>query len=919
MNRKTAVKGMATGWDPRSDLLGRLLGPALGHLSPTSRYSMAIAIMALAVTMRALLDPVLGTSTPLLPLVPAALVCACLVGFAPALTATLIGPVLMICWLACKGEIEHFTPWALHVALFILSSTFMAALIHIAQRAYRDQGQALSAAKQSEQRALIRESQLHLIADAVPVLIAYVDHEHRYRFTNRQYEEWFGYRADELAGAHARDVLGDEAYERVRPRMVEALRGNTVEFEAQVPYSRGGTRFVMAHYVPDTGPDGQVRGYVALIQDLTQRKRAEVQLTDAKERLTLALRAGRAGTFEWDIQTDVTLWSDELLDLYGFRRGEFIETHQGWLACVHPDDRERIAASAQTALSRGFNQVDFRIRRHDTGETRWLQARSKVMYDSEGRPVRMLGVNVDITEHKQASEALRDSERNLQLIYNSASDALCLLHAESAQSYRVVSANEAFLRLTGLSRERVDGQAVDNVWPESSYDLFCAKASEAIASAQNTFFQVHFDSPDGRRIGETTLIPIAGRDGGPTQLLGTIKDVTAGVQAELALRLEAQRKDEFLAMLAHELRNPLAPIRNIAHMLTRGEPKTAMTAEFGAILQRQTDQLTRMVDDLLDVSRITRGAINLRKELLTLDRVLRGAVENLEPTLRTKQQVLSVQWLAQGHHVIGDETRLTQVFSNLLSNASKYSPSGTTIEIIVKEDDSSTVICVRDSGVGIDPQMLTQIFDLFVQGDRSLDRRDSGLGIGLTIVRSLVDLHDGSVEARSAGLGSGSEFVVRLPLAHPMPAAQIVAPVLNAEAAPASRRVLIVDDNVIAADTLELIFQQEGYTTRVVRDGESVLPVVEAFSPGLVLLDIGLPGVDGYVVAQSIRSRYPQRPVRIFAVTGYGSPEDRALALSCGFDAHFTKPVHPNVLLSAAANILGTAATDGAVETEAAP
>ncbi|HEV7609601.1 MAG TPA: ATP-binding protein [Steroidobacteraceae bacterium] len=366
-----------------------------------------------------------------------------------------------------------------------------------------------------------------------------------------------------------------------------------------------------------------------------------------------------------------------------------------------------------------------------------------------------------------------------------------------------------------------------------------------------------------------------------------------------ALSEADQRKDEFLAMLAHELRNPLAPIRNVAYVLSKGATDPETVKRSGQMIERQANHLTRLVDDLLDVARITRGRVVLKREAVTLDSVVEAALETVQPALDLRSQTVTVRRAAEKVFVDGDSVRLCQVVANLLTNASKYSPQRARIDIVIDGSGGNATIAVRDPGLGIDAQLLPHLFDLFLQGDRTLDRAQGGLGVGLTIVKLLVEMHGGNVEARSAGLGKGSEFIIRLP--HVRPESVPRAPDLDvARKRPRPRRILVVEDSLDAAESMRALLRTEGHEVEVLQDGAAALARLEEFRADIVLLDIGLPRMDGYMVAHAIRERFAlagRRP-RLLALTGYGRDEDRAAALKAGFDAHLAKPVDPRRLLA---------------------
>ncbi len=368
-----------------------------------------------------------------------------------------------------------------------------------------------------------------------------------------------------------------------------------------------------------------------------------------------------------------------------------------------------------------------------------------------------------------------------------------------------------------------------------------------------------------------------------------------------AVKQADRRKNEFLAMLAHELRNPLAPIRNAVHIMrgTTVEPATLHWAR--DVISRQADHMSRLIDDLLDVSRIVQGKVVVKPESLDLASLVERSMESSEPRLAARGQRLTVTLPDCPVRLHGDPVRLAQVLSNLVNNASKFSPDGSTIELEAGFDGAQARICVRDKGCGIEPEFLPHIFELFVQGDQTLDRAQGGLGIGLTLVKHLVELHHGDVEAHSNGPGTGCEVRVRLPALAGAPALLATTPPPNAtpaaDAQP-SRRVLVVDDLAASAETLMLLLEMEGYTVRIAADGPSALEAAQEFRPDVVLLDIGLPGMNGFEVAQRLRAMPVCCDALLVALTGYGEAESRVRSVEAGFDFHMVKPADVGLLLS---------------------
>ena len=389
---------------------------------------------------------------------------------------------------------------------------------------------------------------------------------------------------------------------------------------------------------------------------------------------------------------------------------------------------------------------------------------------------------------------------------------------------------------------------------------------------------------------DVVVTPIPGPTGTPEQFLSVSRDVTEQRQAEEALKEADRRKDEFLAMLSHELRNPLAPIRNsvdIFRLIGSNEPALVAGSD---MIERQVMHMVRLVDDLLDVSRVSRGKIQLRKEPIDLVAAVEQAIETSQPLISARRHELTVSLPEGPVRVEGDFTRLAQVVLNLLNNAAKYTePRGKILLTVLKEHDLA-VIRVRDNGRGIDSVALKSLFDLFYQADRNLDRSDGGLGIGLSLVKSLVQMHGGTVEAHSAGRGKGSEFVVSLPCiadieAKP-PTETIVAPAKAGRAV----RILVVDDNLDSANSMALLLRLEGHEVLTAHDGKQAVEISLRERPDVVLLDIGLPELNGYQVCEAMRAAGLTETL-IVAMTGYGQKEDRRLSMEAGFDDFQVKPV----------------------------
>jgi signal transduction histidine kinase/ActR/RegA family two-component response regulator len=403
-------------------------------------------------------------------------------------------------------------------------------------------------------------------------------------------------------------------------------------------------------------------------------------------------------------------------------------------------------------------------------------------------------------------------------------------------------------------------------------------------------------------------------DGRPLYCDGVTLDLTELKQMEESLRRQTEalreadrRKDDFLATLAHELRNPLAPLRNAVQILSLRGDDSAVVAQTNELMDRQIQQMARLVDDLLEVSRIGQGKISLQKAPVDLAEVVATAVETSRPLIESHRHKLTVSLPDRPVRVEADAARLAQVLSNLLNNAAKYTEDGGLIELIAQRTPKEAVLRVRDNGVGIAPEALPQVFDMFMQVESSTDRSQGGLGIGLTLVRRLVEMHGGKIEARSAGLGKGSEFLVRLPaLAEPPPeSARKLPEASSASSAKGPRRMLVVDDNVDSAESMALVLRLQGYEVRLAYDGQSALEEAQSFRPEVMFLDLDLPKMDGYEVARRLRLEPAMRYMTLVAMTGFGQEEDRQRTQEAGFQVHLVKPVDFNKVEELLSSALG--------------
>jgi PAS domain S-box-containing protein len=584
--------------------------------------------------------------------------------------------------------------------------------------------------------------------------------------------------------------------------------------------------------------------------------------------------------------------------LHNLTGREFIaDTHEPsrqWMEkYLLPEDRPSVNAAVQAAIrDKAVFELEHRVIRTD-GSIGWTHSRAVPMIDASGAIIEWIGMASDITQRKLAAENLSHQRRLYEAILTNTPDLAYIWNLE----HRFIYANEGLLRMWGKTWDEAIGKNCRELGYEPWHaEMHDREIEQVKASKLPVRGEVPFTGTFGRRIYDYLLVPVFGAQGEVVAVAGTTRDVTEYKQMESSLVDADRRKDEFLATLAHELRNPLAPIRNAVHLLKLRDADEDMVRQARDLIDRQLQHLIRLVDDLLEVSRITLGQVNLRSEAIHLQQVLEDALEAVAPAIAARQHQLHVQLPDEPLPLFGDATRLSQVFQNLLDNAVKYTPRGGRLTLRAARRAERVEISVLDDGIGIAPELQTRVFDMFTRVHPSDPIKSSGLGIGLALARQLVHLHEGSLEVRSAGAGQGSEFIVILPLSQKR--VSMSSPIETDTATPTTthQRVLVVDDNRDAAESLAMILEMSGAQVAVALDGPQALEKVRSFAPDIVLMDIGMPGMDGYEVARRLRADAATRELLLVALTGWGQAEDRERAMQVGFDQHLTKPVDPEAL-----------------------
>jgi PAS domain S-box-containing protein len=681
-----------------------------------------------------------------------------------------------------------------------------------------------------------------------------------------------------------------------------------------LPFYRGdvaiGTLWVVAHHGEKRFDAEDVRVMTSLaefasaaVQTLSTLDAIEASdrdLRDARSRLDSALAAGAIATWTWDIVNDRVIADANLARTFSVSPEDAAGgSVQNYLRSIHPDDRERVAASIERSVEALADfRAEFRVVQGG-GQIRWVDARGQVQRDPAGKAISLPGVIVDVTERRQAEDRLRESEEFNRSIVESSSDCVKVLDLEG----RLLAMNSNGCRLMEIDDfSRCIDQPWRDYWPAEG-SVLADSALEAARRGNPASFQGYCPTAKGTgKWWDVAVTPILNAGGEPERILAVSRDITASKQTEALLKSQAEalaeadrRKDEFLAMLAHELRNPLAAIGNAVRLMTMTDVKETLEYSTDSI-RRQTGHLSRLIEDLLDVSRMSLGKIELRREILDATPVLDSAAESVKTLVDERKHTLTVAAGRGNLWVDADPTRLEQVVINLLNNAAKYSENGGHISLSAGHEDGEVVIRVKDAGIGIPPEKLPEMFELFAQGNSSSTRSEGGLGIGLTVVKKLVEMQGGSITAHSEGLGKGSEFVIRLPAAE-RPATSMP-PAEGPDEAMSNARILVVDDNVDTARGMARLLKLTGHDVATAHSGPEAIEAARAHRPDVILLDIGLPGMDGYEVAKRLRQEPGCKDAVIIAASGYGQEADRHRTEAAGFDHHLVKPIDFDALRS---------------------
>ncbi len=733
-------------------------------------------------------------------------------------------------------------------------------------------------------RAEASEARFRAFMDHAPSPVVLKDEDGRYLYVNPSGEKLAGIEPGKWLGRTDAELLPAEA-----ARNVQVHDRQVLESDSPVTFSLDmRDRSLLSHKFPLRDADG--RRYIGTVAvDLTELRRSQAEVEVHREQLKLVTDSMSVGVVR--VSKDLRYaWVNRVFASWAGRRPEEVIGRK-LEEIVGEAGVQELRPYFDKALAGERSEYERLSTQYRSLGRRWIHGVVVPVFDAERKPDGWVTVITDIHDRKRAEEALRGAQDQLQIVVDTIPATVMRCNRDAVVQW----CNQTYANWLALPREQVVGRSLGYLRGEQSMREVLPFIERVRKGEQVRYERIAEFKGFGRRWVSATMTPIFDPGGEVSGWVTVSFDIHERKLMEDALRDADRKKDEFLATLAHELRNPLAPIGNAVAILNR---KTGLDPELSwsrEVIGRQVAQMSRLIDDLLDIARIASGKLLVRRERVWLERAIDMALETSRPNITAAGHNLSVVLPTERVVLDADPMRLAQVFSNLLNNAARYSEPHGEITLSAEVEHRQVVVSVADKGIGFPPEIASQIFEPFSQFTRSSERTHGGLGIGLSLVKGIVALHGGSVEARSQGPGTGSEFIVRLPVAaekgQDKPSPDRKDPVT----APEGVKILVADDNRDAADSLQRILALYGYDVRVAYDGTQALAAREDFEPTVAVLDIGMPGMNGYQVARALRERHGDR-IRLIALTGWGQEGDRRRALEAGFDYHLTKPVDPAVL-----------------------
>jgi PAS domain S-box-containing protein len=768
-------------------------------------------------------------------------------------------------------------------------------------RLYDTASAARERAERAENDLRAGEARLRAIIDNWPSVVFVKDPQGRYLLANRACEAYAGEPVERIVGKTDHDYLPAEVADRFRAddrRVLET--GQAVRYEEVVPL-QDEPRMSLTVKFPLRDGNGRPYAVCGIATDITDLKRADEALRVSEERFVrfmqhlpgLAWIKDEHGRYAYANDAAVSAFGKPRSEIYGRTDEEIFP----------PATAAQFRENDQRALASGSGVRVIEVLRHGDGLLHHSLASKFPIPGPDGGAALVGGMAIDITEEMQTRAVLEESEERFRATFEQAAVGI----AHVGPDGRWLRVNHKLCAIVGYRPDELLARTFQDITHPEDLEADLAQVRRLLAGEIDTYaMEKRYCRKDGSLVWvNLTVSLVRTPEGQPKYFISVVEDITDRKALGARLRDQAeqlrqadQRKDEFLATLAHELRNPLAPLRNGLEVMKLAGGNPQAVEQVRAMMGRQLAQMVRLIDDLLDVSRITRGKLQLRKERVELASAVQSAVEGSRPLIEASAHRLTVALPPGPVWLDADPTRLAQVFANLLTNAAKYTDAGGHIRLTAERQGGGLVVSVRDNGIGIAAEHLAGLFEMFSQVAPALERSQGGLGIGLSLVKGLVAMHGGTVEARSDGPGKGSEFIVRLPVA-----AAGQGPGIGPEAGAAdrrtpSRRIVVADDNRDTADSLTMMLRLAGHEVHAVHDGREAVEAVAWFRPDVALLDIGMPRLSGYDACRHIREQAWGKDMMLVAVTGWGQEEDKRRALGAGFDHHLTKPVDPAALES---------------------
>ncbi len=764
------------------------------------------------------------------------------------------------------------------------------------------------------------ENQLRLVTDAIPALIAYVDREHRYRFVNRKYFEWFGKEPSEIIGKHLLEIIGEKAYAMMQPHLKRVFAGEKFSCEQLVNYGWAESRFVQIDFLPDFEADGKtVKGYYALVQDIDGRKRAEDRLRETNAVLnainlntpTLIYVKDRESRILSANPATCKVIGKNLSEIVGKNHAEYMNDEAEG-AIIHANDL-RIIESGKTET------FEEEVVVQNDGNLHIFLSTKTPYRDETGEIIGLIGVSVDITERKKAEETLRESEERLRLATNAAE----MFSWETDIATKKIKWSENAAEIIGCAPEDLPNHTADGqffVLPEDKENLDFEFGQILKEGITNYIFEFRGNEPEAdRKFWQAQGLIIYDEKLNPVRIVGVTQNVTARkraeqererlLESEQLARHEAENanrlKDEFLATVSHELRTPLNAILGWAS-IARKKPVNAETTDRALeIIERSARQQNQIIADILDVSRIITGKLHLNIMPVNLSEIINSAIETVRPTLDAKRIKLETVFDPNASIISGDANRLQQIMWNLLTNAAKFAETDGQVSVFLRGSGAFAEVTVTDNGIGIEPEFLPFVFDRFRQADGGMNRKHGGLGLGLSIVRHLTEAHGGSISVESCGKGTGASFTVRflLNIFQNKAAEKVSEPAVstsnNQKTEPllGGIRILLVDDDPDALDLAATILRTNGAIVITADSADNALRKLKHNIPDIIISDIGMPEKSGNDLIREIRALYGTK-IPAIALTAYARPEDRRQIIEAGFDLHFPKPIEADLLVS---------------------